>query len=511
LFAYTWNTTQTANSRSTLLSSLQTTTKGFDLALPHYNPNLTTGGQWSDLCFPVLASYLEGKVSLESSTESSSATYVGNTSRHDLYDTKPSEWNFYFLYYKKLTRREKRRYKMAIKTQKEFTIEGILVQEIQRLAHIRSHFSKSCPTISYAIVPIQLVLKSLLLLCSFYNQPCRTYDGTTHPSNTLETSPSTVQVPVKVEATPTCSEGPQFVQVFLKLANEPNKPTMIKNGGTLNDLQLSISSLFPNLSPDDYFLSCGSKIITPSSIITFNDHAYRTIDINPRLRGGMMKSEDTPPEDLLANTLAAMAEQLKKLASQLEESNNRSIVMSKRIEILEERKVIDEEISDSDDGFHTPLRTKQPRLDISEVERTPFFKRSYSIHGSKEVKDTHSTHSSTTTTPTSPPTVSPTNRGFKPVTNADLKAYQVGSSWEEWHKRFLFIANSCCWTDGTRVATLCHFMPEDIKEFLQNLDPNAFKSCNTLSTHLESLFDLYEKTDEEREKEFLNITCYILY
>ena len=237
--------------------------------------------------------------------------------------------------------------------------------------------------------PIQLVLKSLLLLCSFYNQPYRTYDGTTHSSNTLETSPF-VQVPVKVEASATCSEGPQFFQIFLKLAHEPTKPTKIRNGGNLIDLQLSISSLFPTLSPNDYFLSCGGNIITSSLIITFNTHVYRTIEIHPRLRGGMMKTEATTPdseESRILNTLAAMMEQFNTLTNRLNESNDAMKKVSERLEILEEKKEIDDVISDSDEGLHTPTRTNKPRVGLSEVERTPYLKRSYSTHTPKEVKD----------------------------------------------------------------------------------------------------------------------------
>jgi hypothetical protein len=114
---------------------------------------------------------------------------------------------------------------------------------------------------------------------------------------------------------------------------------------------------------------------------------------------------------------------------------------------------------------------------------------------------------STSSTPSTSPAPSKKERGFKPVTNADLKIYQVGQSWEAWYKRFLLLAHSCSWSDGEKIATLCHFMPEEIKEFLENLSADSFKDCDTLSKILEDLFDLYEKTEEEREKEFLNILC----
>lgn len=161
--------------------------------------------------------------------------------------------------------------------------------------------------------------------------------------------------------------------------------------------------------------------------------------------------------------------------------------LKSRIEEIEMRQ-LEALVSDEESIEETriSIREKSPLHQITDVQRTPIFKRSIRRRPLTPSKETPIT---------------------KPVTNADLKVYQVGASWELWYKRFNMIANSCSWADQQRVATLCHFMPEEIKEFLQNLSADSFKDSNTLSKILEDLFDLYEKTDEEREKEFLNIMC----
>jgi len=89
---------------------------------------------------------------------------------------------------------------------------------------------------------------------------------------------------------------------------------------------------------------------------------------------------------------------------------------------------------EEEDLFKTPLRPKSPNYKLSDVLRTP-------------------------------------EKNPSTITNADLKHYKVGQSWESWSRRFNFVANAGCWSEGVKVATLCHYMPEEIKEFLLSSFP----------------------------------------
>ena len=459
---------------------------------------LTTGGQYTGINFLTCSNLCNGSSSLGLSTDTMVFTvndfvtlthhtlddvtdfpeYPLNDRRHSWY-TNPDERNFYFQSTKH-SRMEKRnmrrsRFKLTRQTQ-----------------NWNRHF----------ISITTLLLLPTKLVSQFFNF------FHSHFSTSIKFSPKEDTPNFAETNKPMQPESPSMIQIFLRF-HGTTKPMTIRNKSNLADLQHSINTYFPYL--EDYYLSLNGKILLNSTILTFNDFAYRTIDINLRLRGGMKaieEEEDDPITKLFTKMFTNLSQQLtQEMNTKFEEQQRK---LEKRLEIIVTKKEIDDEL-DEEDSFHTPIRTKLPTFNIEEVERTPYFKRSKSMVEPKEVKsgsplsEKHDT-TTTSTTITSAATHS-FKKGYKPITNADLKVYKVGESWEAWNRRFLFVANSCSWNEGERVATLCHFMPENIKTFLENLEPTAFANCETLSHHLESLFDLYEKTDEEREKEFTNITC----
>jgi hypothetical protein len=414
----------------------------------------------------------------------------------------------------------------------------------------------------YGLFPIQLVLQCFLLASTFIS-----YDWNfdfcqlpsifatiyapneetsspphTHSTSTFQPNSTPYEEPkLPVNVIPD-GATPSFLQIFVKHQTEDGRPCtkiiMIRNKENLSDLHSSIQKQFPQLRHSDYYLTINNKIVNDQTLLCFQDFAFKTIEVQMRLRGGMIKSDpETQPEPFNEmNRLIQMMDDLKK---KLEQSLSYNERLERRIEKMEEEKQDAKELSDhvsdsskeSEELFKTPDRSKAPLFKVNDVQRTPFLHRAKSLSGKPcEINHAHSSTSSpsaelSTTTSTSvsraepsssvsvlPPTTYATNlpkkeRGFKPVTTADIKIYQMGTSWEAWYRRFLFTANACSWSDGEKVATLCHFMPDEIKEFLENLAAESFKDCGTLSKILEELFDLHEKTEEEREKEFLNNAC----
>jgi hypothetical protein len=122
---------------------------------------------------------------------------------------------------------------------------------------------------------------------------------------------------------------------------------------------------------------------------------------------------------------------------------------------------------------------------------------------------TTSTTTTTSTTSTTPTTSSSTKAkdSYKPVTSIDLPMYDCNSPFDDWYQKFLLYANSGKWCEGIRVVTLTHFMPNDIKEFLSRLEPEAFNNCEDLASSLSQLFSSHEKTRNEYVTEFHNIKC----
>lgn len=514
--------------------------------------NHTTGGEYLGIFFPTFSLLSRGTVLLEPSTTACLDFELNEDTRFNepqnicyLNLARNCENSVYWNNYKISRKLRRKLLKKSLKrnTLEELSILEALEREIWKIKALR----KASP-VSFGLFPIQLALQGILLASKFlsyywpldapYSLDCTTNFATSPPSSSPTPSPiEETKLPVTLVAG---DSDPCFIQIFVKFQDNDGrtltKTATIRNKGNLLDLETSIHLIFPQLLHVDYYLTLNGKIINDNTLLFFQDLAFKTIEVQMRLKGGMMQPDDKPPNEM--NILMQMMIDIKK---QLELSLITNEKLQQRIEKLEDMKKlkeIEEELdraldTSDEDPFTTPSRPKQPQFTFDEVQRTPFIKKSKSMIGkSTEVSsnttgakpvDTssistpsgpHTTATTSTTPSTSSPLMSPSgeytskkSRGFKPVTNADLKIYQVGSSWEAWYRRFQLLANSCCWSDGERIATLCHFMPEEIKEFLENLSADSFKDCRTLSKILEDLFDLYEKTEEEREKEFLNITC----
>ncbi len=503
------------NLNSSLIYSTTTTNILYGCSvLTAMKGNLTTGGEYLGIIFPTFSLLSRGTVLLESSTED-----CFESAKNMPYDPQATSYlnlardceNFIYWYPCKYTGKLRRYYRKQLrrKWKKAPTILQAIQFEIWRIKALRKQSS-----FSFGLFPIQLVLQGILTTSTFVSYYWPSLNATSNnDTSSSSTSPSLApnqesKLPVTVISD---NVVPSNIQIFVKFQDLDGLPRtktiMIRNKGNLLDLRSSIQLIFPQLIDADYYLTLNGKIFNDQSLLSFQDLAFKTIEVQLRLRGGMMQPEEV-------NGLMQM---MKDLTKRLEESLALNTTLQQRIEKLEESKQIEKGIEDeldtssSDDPFITPTRTKVPSFKVDDVQRTPFLKRSKAMSEKPSEISLTSTGTLPTTTTTSTVTFSPTptkkDRGFKPVTNADLKVYQVGHSWEAWYRRFQFVANSCSWSDGEKVATLCHFMPEEIKEFLENLSADSFKDCESLSKILEDLFDLYEKTEEEREKEFLNITC----
>jgi hypothetical protein len=486
-------------------------------ALTAMKGNLTTGGEYLGMIFP--ASFLsKGTVLLEPSTkdcfESENDALNDPQTTCYLNLARNCENSIYWYPYKS-TGRLRRKFR---KFNKRNLKQNLSILEALELDIWKIKVLRNSSSVSFGLFPIQLVLQGILLTSTFvsylWSFDFATYHDTSPPSSSPTPSPvKEFKLPVTLVPD---SAVPSYIQIFVKFQDPDGQPRtktiMIRNNGNLLDLQHSIQLLFPQLLNADFYLTLNGKLINSHTSLSFQDLAFKTIDVQIRLRGGMYQPETVSETNQLMQLMLEMKKQLEQSLAVNEK-------LQQRIEKLEESKKLEEEIaeeldtSDSDDLFTTPTRTKAPSFKVDDVLRTPFMKRSKAMSDKPtEVSSTSTTSTTSTSTPsTSIPASSSTpskkNRGFKPVTNADLKVYQIGQSWEAWHRRFLLLAHSCSWSDGEKIATLCHFMPEEIKEFLENLSAESFKDCDTLSKILEDLFDLYEKTEEEREKEFLNITC----
>jgi hypothetical protein len=503
-------------------------------ALTAMKGNLTTGGQYLGSVFPTLSLLSRGTVLLESSTKDCFESVKNmpydpqNTSYLNL--ARNCENSIYWYPYKS-TGRQRRKYK---KFNKRKLKENLSILEALEFDIWKIKVLRKSSSVSFGLFPIQLVLQGILLTSTFvsyvWSFDLATYYVTSPPSSSPTQSPiKEFKLPVTLVPD---RAVPSNIQIFVKFQDPDGQPrtktTMIRNNGNLFDLRSSIQLIFPQLLRADFYLTLNGKILNDHTLLCFQDLAFKTIEIQLRLRGGMMQPE--PPKEM--NVVMQMLLDIQKKLELSLEANEK---LQQRIEKLE-TKELEEEIeaeldtSEADDPFTTPTRTKAPSFKVDDVQRTPFLKRSKNMSGrpSESIPTSTGTTSTTSTTSTgissttsttstgthamsavspSSSTISTKNRGFKPVTNADLKVYQVGHSWEAWYRRFQFVAHSCSWSDGEKVATLCHFMPEEIKEFLENLSAESFKDCESLSKILEDLFDLYEKTEEEREKDFLNITC----
>ncbi len=244
------------------------------------------------------------------------------------------------------------------------------------------------------------------------------------------------------------SAVPSNIQIFVKFQDPDGQPrtktTMIRNNGNLLDLRSSIQLIFPQLLHADFYLTLNGKILNDHTSLCFQDLAFKTIEIQLRLRGGMMQLE--PSKEL--NVVMQMLLDIKKQLESSLEANEKL----QRIEKLETKKLEEEiedelDTSEADDPFTTPNRAKAPSFKVDDVQRTPFLKRSKNMsgkpdeisHTSTGTPSTSSTTSTDTCSSTSTSavvspssTISTKNRGFKPVTNADLKVHQVGHSWEAW-------------------------------------------------------------------------------
>ncbi len=498
-------------------------------ALTAMKGNHTTGGQYLGIVFPSFSLLSRGTVSSEFSTrdcfefEWDKDTRLNEPQTTCYLNLARNCENSIYWYAYKSTGRLRRKYR---KLNKRDLKENLSILEALELDIWKIKVLRNSSSVSFGLFPIQLALQGILITSTFVSY-IWSFDLATYVSSPPSSSPTPffieeTKLPVTVVAG---DSVPSFIQIFVKFQDNNGRPltksTMIRNKGNLIDLQNSIQLLFPQLLNADFYLTLNGKLINSHTSFSFQDLAFKTIDVQIRLRGGMYQPKPEPETVSETNQLMQLMLEMKK---QLEQSIALNEKLQQRIEKLEETKKLEKEIeeeldtSDSDDPFKTPTRTKAPSFKVDDVLRTPTLKRSKAMSGKPtEISlDTSGTPSispiSSSTTPTSTtvpssPTTSKKDRGFKPVTNADLKMYQVGQSWEAWYRRFLLMANSCSWSDGEKTATLCHFMPEEIKEFLENLSAESFKDCDTLSKILEDLFDLYEKTEEEREKEFLNITC----
>jgi hypothetical protein len=483
--------------------------------------DLTTGGQYVGIDFPSFSFLSRGSVLLESSTRDSFELEWDidihlNEPQTTCYLnlTRNCENSIYWYPHKSIGRL-RRKYRKLNKRKLKENLSILEALELD-IGKIKVLGNKS--SVSFGLFPIQLVLQGILLTSTFVSY-IWSFDLADYVSSPQSSSPTPslieeTKLPVTVVAG---DSVPSFIQIFVKFQDNNGRPltksTMIRNKDNLLDLQHSIQLLFPQLINADFYLILNGKMINNSTLLCFQELAFKTIEVQMRLRGGMMQPEPESKE-------TALMQLLLDIQKKLEASITANMKLQQRIEKLEEVKKLEEEIEDEldtsepDDPFKTPTRTKAPSFKVDDVLRTPFLKRSKTM-SDKSTEVSSTTGISTTSTTSTPSTTTPApssnpskkDRGFKPVTNADLKTYQVGQSWEAWHRRFLLVANSCSWSDGEKTATLCHFMPEEIKEFLENLSAESFKDCDTLSKILEDLFDLYEKTEEEREKEFLNITC----
>ncbi len=490
---------------STLIYSTTTTTTTTTnvlygcSALTAMKGNLTTGGQYLGIIFPTFSLLSRGTVLLESSTKDcfesvKNMPYDPQTTCY-LNLAQNCENSIYWYPYK-FSGKLRRHYRKLLKRKPKETptIQQAIQREIWRIKAFRKRSS-----FPIGLFPIQLVLQGILITSTFISDYWPSSNAiTSHDTSSSSTSRS--PSPIKEFKLPVTLVSdnvvPSNIQIFAKFQDTNGRPctktTMIRNNSNLIDLRSSIQLIFPQLNDADYYLTLNGKILNDQSLLSFQDLAFKTIEIQLRLRGGMMQPED----------INIFMQMMKDLTKRLDQSLALNENLQQRIEKLEESKKIEKEIddeldtSDADDPFTTPTRTKAPSFKVDDVQRTPFLKRSKNMSGKpNEINPTSAGTLSSTTTTTSTDTSSSThtsadtpsstiskkNRGFKPVTNADLKVYQVGHSWEAWYRRFQFVANSCSWSDGEKVATLCHFMPEEIKEFLENLSAESFKNCESLS------------------------------
>jgi len=513
---------------STLIYSTTTTNILYDCsALTAMKGNHTTGGEDRGIIFPTFSLLSRGTVLLESSTED-----CFESAKNMPYDPQTTCYlnlarnceNSIYWYPYKFTGKLRRYYRKLLKRRSKETppIQQAIQFEIWRIKALRKRSS-----FPIGLFPIQLVLQGILLTSTFISDYWPSSNAASN-NDTLPPSPSPSPAPIKESKLPVTLVSdnvvPSNIQIFVKFQDPNGRPytktTMIRNNDNLLNLRSSIQLIFPQLIDADYYLTLNGKILNDHTLLCFQDLAFKTIEVQLRLRGGMMQPEEV-------NGLMQM---MKDLAKRLEESLALNATLQQRIENLEESKKLEKEIddeldtSDADDPFTTPTRTKAPSFKVDDVQRTPFLKRSKKMSGKhgETISTSAGTPSTTTTTSTDPSTdaytsadtsssthtsagtpsstTSKKDRGFKPVTNADLKVYQVGHSWEAWYRRFQFVANSCSWSDGEKVATLCHFMPEEIKEFLENLSADSFKDCESLSKILEDLFDLYMRRLKKKER-----------